>query len=703
MWVMEGLDARRMDRASARLGNSDAGLAWLEAEGLDMAFARDRGIGIDHEDGDGLTILHPARRRDGVRYLARFHVGWDGRSSSLGSGQPGTHWSDAFIANCHVLVVPSLAALWRLERALHFSTGLGPFIAVAPTVPCTVPTDWRDPVFWRGMAKVTILADEPSARGELLNAVGAAAGMACGVAGPPAGTSWRQAINEGRVDSAALSAAVEDALPLSHLLGVASDAKRSASCPTDIHQLDRDGRLMRLVRSEEASSASHRGGGSGERHRLRDVVVRSDGMLLDLVELPAPPGTPPSDRIVALSDGTRLTRLPPRAACSTWRLSSVNAFVAGSSLPLADRNTTGLAERVGQELHAATGLTGSGLETATALIMVSYVHQAVDGLRVPIFAGGTAADRLGLMRSMAVLSHNGRAIGRCRAKALAHLSDEAGGTLLLDEPGPLAGPNGPTEIGRFLLASCLSGVSLDHDATGSGGVRTLTTFGPRAVFAHRFGSASLGADVEVRVPLDFTARRGGKPDMERCQGIVDDLYTWAMDAVPAIATGEATVLSAIAPVLPQKSDEGPGRSVAQVTDTDTDTDSGEAPAPVVAEDIMTASLEACMAATGRELSLTHLQLEVASRGGVGDDFSPERLGRWLQSFGVLAQGASVSRRRLFGHISRIYTLTEAPGEPPEMTDPFDFCVANRCESCRYASVCGAIAPGIGDRKRTSSK
>ncbi len=699
MWVMDGLDARRMDRAFARLGNSDAGLAWLEAEGLDMVFARDHGIGIDHEDGDGLTVLHAARKRDGVRYLARFHVGWDGRSSSLGSGQPGTHWSDAFIANCHVLVVPSLAALWRLERALHVNKGLAPFVAVAPTVPCTVPTDWRDAVFWRGMAKVTILADEPSARGELLNAVGAAAGMGCGVAGPPAGTSWRQAIDEGRVDAVALSAAVDVALPLSHLLGVATDATRSASRPTDLHQLDRDGRLMRLVRSEETSSASHRGGGSGERHRLRDVVVRSDGMVLDLMELPAPPGTPPSDRVVALSDGTRLTRLPSRAASSAWRLSSVNAFVAGSSLPLARQDTHGLSARVGQELHATTGLTGSGLRMATALIMVSYVHQAVDGLLVPIFAGGTAADRLCLMRSMALLSHNGRAVGRCRAKALAHLSDEAGGTLLLDEPGPLAGPNGPTEIGRFLLASCVPGVSLDHDATGSGGVRALTTFGPRAVFSHRFGVASLDEDVEVRVRLDFSARNGGRPDVERCQSIVDDLYTWAMDAVTAIAVGKATVLDAIAPVLPQKTHEAPGLSVAQVSDTDT----GEALVPVVAEDIMTTALEACVAATGRELSLTHFQLEVASRGGVGDDFSPERLGRWLQSFGILEPGASVSRRRLFGHISRIYTLAEAAGERSETTDPFDFCVANNCESCRYSRVCGAIAPGIGDRKRTSSK
>jgi len=120
--------------------------------------------------------------------------------------------------------------------------------------------------------------------------------------------------------------------------------------------------------------------------------------------------------------------------------------------------------------------------------------------------------------------------------------------------------------------------------------------------------------------------------------------------------------------------------------------------------LMEEALAACMPEEGGCLSLLQLMFEVALRGGVGADYSPERVGRWLVTSGLLEPEAPVTRRRLYGQISRLYELRRegASGDAAPSGNPFAFCVETSCDGCRYARVCPSIAPGMSSRKRSRS-
>lgn len=694
--VMEGIDGRHLDRALARLGNSDDGLEWLTSIGIGIPFARRAGIGVGRETGDGLPIVHVARRRDGVRHLSGFSIDHKGEVRPPSSGAPSCHWSDAPGRGAHVLVLRDLFALWRLEQALG-ATGFAPYVAFAPLHPRGLPMEWSDPGFWAGFGKVTLFLDDLVAAGSFMAVVGSAAGTATSIATPPDGPSWMDWLEGGRVlDGAALEAIVEDAPPLARVLGAAEEATRRGVESIDIHDCDGSGRLMRLVRLEERAPAVVVAGRRLERVRLRDVVVRSDGMLLDVVRLPSPPSTPACDRVAALSDGTRLERWPPAATQARWSLDGVRCFLARESEVDVAAEADMLLAAVMDELAAATGLDEAAARVAAAFVLLGYVHQGIDELRVPVFAGGAPRDRARLVRSLARLCHGGVAVGRSRARALARMADEGGGTLLLDEPGPLAGPTGTTETGRFLLASCLAELSVEHVAEAGSGLRGLRTFGPRAVFAQRFGTVSL-SDVELRVPISFVRSTCGRADPRRIQALVDRLYAWGMAAVGRLERSAGTRDGAVSAILALTGSDGEDVCAGGSDESAVGLDCAVAdPGGLMAE-----ALEACMAGSGGEVAITELMLEAAMRGGLGEEFSPERVGRWLVASGRLDPDQPSTRRRLHGHIARIYMIAASDNvELTQTRDPFAFCTANRCVDCRYARVCDSVIPGLKNRKAT---
>ena len=212
--VMGGIDGRRLDRAVARLGNSDAGLVWLSSMGLGMPFARRAGIGIESDGDDGLLVVHATRRREGDRSTARFRVDALGAVQPVASGAPACHWSDAPGRGAHLLVLPDLAMFWLLEQAAG-PGGLDPFVAVAPLHPRGLPIEWGDPRFWEAFASVTVVADDTIASGPLLERVGGAAGAKAAVVTPPCGSTWRRRLaNAGPLTAAALQGMVDDAVPL---------------------------------------------------------------------------------------------------------------------------------------------------------------------------------------------------------------------------------------------------------------------------------------------------------------------------------------------------------------------------------------------------------------------------------------------------------------------------------------------------------
>jgi hypothetical protein len=180
------------------------------------------------------------------------------------------------------------------------------------------------------------------------------------------------------------------------------------------------------------------------------------------------------------------------------------------------------------------------------------------------------------------------------------------------------------------------------------------------------------------------------PDSSRCNALVDRLYRWSMKAICDVPNWSIGDGKAVGAILGLNGTIAPHEAPSIVD-----------PPRVEAggEEIMEAAFKACTASGQGFISITQLMLEAALRGGAGPDFSPERVGRWLAGSGKLRVGAAPVRRRLHGHIVRLYELegvdTEGLGQS---SDPFAFCASKACDECQYHTVCSAVVPGLRDRK-----
>lgn len=100
-----------------------------------------------------------------------------------------------------------------------------------------------------------------------------------------------------------------------------------------------------------------------------------------------------------------------------------------------------------------------------------------------------------------------------------------------------------------------------------------------------------------------------------------------------------------------------------------------------------------------ELTMTQVQMELAVRGCIGEEFTPERIGRWLSRRGACTRtrsrpgaGCLVSSRAYIRWPLQVATWSDSTA------DALSFCHATRCEGCRYATVCELLAPGLKSRK-----
>lgn len=506
------------------------------------------------------------------------------------------------------------------------------------------------------------------------------------IASPPAKGSWSEFLRrERRFDP-------ED---LVHCLTTASSAlKFSASAlpeqqlsrrdfsPAHLHDLDEKGRLRRLIQVEQESLVT---GSRKERaeHHLATLVVRSDRRILEIVDLPAPRRRG-GVRICSLSDGSRICP-PSTGARSRWRLASIGHYLGKRSKLQSDGNS--LAKRVEEALVAVSGCSLPAATQCTSFILASYVYQLFEVLPLIVVEGGSQHSRACFAREVAFLACGGLLVSRRRGSELARLADERGGALVFDEPGPLVGPGGPTELGRFLLSSMRPGCASDYTCDPLVGLRPLRTFGPRLVVRARPSPVQLAED-DIVMRL---AEAGSRPaDRERADltALRDDLYCWSMEFVAAQAGVKRGVI-----------DDPYAWIAGQVGLERADTPVSSAPAAAgTIDEILLAALEECRAATGRAISSAQLSFAAYLRGLKPGDYSPERLGRWLAATGQLVEDDAVTRRRLHGQIVRIYRLKQSGNNEPEAGDPFAFCTGVPCDQCRYAEPCRIIMPGLRQTK-----
>ncbi|USI73939.1 hypothetical protein [Sphingomonas morindae] len=573
---------------------------------------------------------------------------WTGE---LIADRPLANWSDRLEKVSRVIVAPDMPSFWRLVEAIGDSS-VYPFVLVASTASRSAPHEWLDPRYWR-FEQLILLFDSVTTPSPLLPILSKE--VKAGVALPPANATWRDWAAANVVDYAALDRISRAAKSIDDHRGITVQQRGGSFDAITSRRLDDEMRLARTVFVEPG-----RGTGS-----LR-MLIRSDRSAAEIVH----------------ACGTRTVAQAAAPDDAVWSMSSVESFLSGDS-----RKPRDLGERLRKAVVPLLKYHADA-RSVVAFVGLTYIFAAFDRLPILVLRGGSSSGRLAVRRMLSAICHSPVSIARARAARLARVADAGGGVMLLDEPGPLAGPHGPTEVGRFLEAGCVRDASTYVVVTGRDGLRSLDIYGPKAVIGARIAGSGLGCRVEEvelsdATPCDFLPSEAG--------ALRDDLYLWSMNLMEELGGGwrKAGVPDALAFAEEQMFAE----AESPILPAPQERSDPLRPSP---EEVMRKVLVAC--GNGGHLAMVQVLLEVALHGGDPEALTPERVGRWLAIQPEVDAGA-MTRRRLHGQISRIYKLNS--GDTPVSDDPaaaFAFCVEKPCAECRYSEVCGAIFPGMHARK-----
>lgn len=640
---------------------------------------------------------------DGVTANPPHPVGW-------GPGNVRTCWSRVVTPGATLLVLPAPLDMWLVAQAM--GDAWGSLVLACPSWPGGAPPAWRDPGFWRGWDRVVLGLSDRADDEDLAVVAGRSSDRELHRCSLPDGERWADLVRTGG-SAAEIRRLVADAprwvpiasLPPSAPLDAAGDYEAD---PVAIEGAFVGGRMHHPVTVERRELEQHGTGAVEVVQRYVTRILRSDGVLLDVVRLPAPTGTPASGRVLALSDGTRIVSAPQPGRFGTWRFGSIREFIAAreTGREPAHRSAARLLADVEAQLRASVWLPHpEDYALTAAFVMTTFVHRVFDAFPILLVNGAKGTGKSELGQAIAALSSNGLVAGRVTPAGLVRLLAESRGTVVLDDLEAVGAGRGSEDLVQILKTSYKASTARRVTPGRDGRVEVLDYFAPKVV------TNIAGAD-PVLLSRMLPVRTGAMPDgVELGMGVTDvaalrdELHTWAMCEAAAVA--EAYVPLRDATRDRRAEIAAPLRAIAMVAglpDVSRRLEEALAAEPtVVAEPIETVlrrALRRIVEDEGAiELAMPRVLLELASAAdGRLRLPSAETLGRLLIGIGAREVDGEVSRRRLHGEVVRVYRLSRRfveGGERPSTAAPeaFAFC-AGPCGNCAYDAVCDGVVPGL---------
>lgn len=663
---MAAVSARPASRPSAHLIDKVAD-RWVRSLGLDTAFTRSGGFRAREVSQDTIRLEWVAlERMAGYRQVSA--------EVSLESGmitvdRPFSHWSDLPSARSRVLIVPDILTFIALSKAIN-SESVFPFVMVTPVTGLRTPPEWLDLRYW-DFKSVTVLSDKLSNPMPVFNFLANQGLKNLGIMSPTGAATWRSWALGRRVRYSDFAAVEGMALPACAFTPTAiEDVSTLGQLRRGLRTLDGEGRLCRLVSGWRSSS--------GLTREDQIATVRSDRTYSAIAARPR--------RLI-----NRFAPPQVRDADGHWALHSIATFLDDGAAPTSPEIGRQLLDLilpfVSGELAAARSL--------AAYVALTYVFPGIGELPLLVVHGGGPSERLALRRLLANVLFQPTVVARNRALQLARIADAGSGVLVLEEPGPVCGPSGPTELGRFLESSLVRDASSYTTVTTRYGLRKLDVFGPKIVISANEIAAGLACSAEiVQMPQGVSSATISKSHND---SVRDALHVWSMRSFKALQS--ACVDKHAGEMMRIVAQELFGSVPMPPLDTAT-TSQAPTPAPQPRQRAPNEVMDDVMAACGSNgyLSMVQVMLEIALRGANGPHLSPERVGRWVTTHASIDASRLIERRRLYGQISRIYPLESCSHERRDITAAFEFCTNRVCGECRYDSVCATTFPGMQDRK-----
>ena len=210
--------------------------------------------------------------------------------------------------------------------------------------------------------------------------------------------------------------------------------------PVDINGAYINGRMYYPVQTLVRKKESDDYGTEYFVERYETVVVRSDATVHKAVKSPAPKGTPDSERVIRLSDGTLIRSEPKPNDFGTWKWNNIEAYINGRSKI---RSTIDIFNDVLETLKKSVWLPVKEDYFILALtVLATYVQNVFESVPLLFLNGqaGTGKSQTGII--MSKLSCNGSVIGQVSAATAARHIDAARGFVVFDDLEGVASKGG---------------------------------------------------------------------------------------------------------------------------------------------------------------------------------------------------------------------------------------------------------------------
>lgn len=719
-------------RTRARLERSPAARAALRRLGIGEVAERRLMLGLKepYESRDGVVVedalAFPILGSDGMprgRYgfaaLPGLTRNAPLNATSWGVGRPLSYWSNLTSPALPLVVCPDHLTMWLASQLLDERPAPA-FNLLTWSHGEEVPLEWNDDRFWTAWTSVTVLGGDER-MGRVASLVARAHPGGVKVATPPGeGGTWASILAAG-MSEADLARRIGDANPWMppELQEDEAESLVGEFPARAVHVATAfvGGNLFYPYLVEERMVEVRTGAARRVVHRYGVRVVRSDGAVLKVVELPASRGTGRSERVLALSDGMRIAAAPCVSRHASWSFGSIERYIGSGEAR--------------SRLHRPLDLILSDVETyisdcvwlphaddalvAAIYVLLSHLFQVFDAVPLLLLLGPKASGKSELGQAIADLACNGVVVGQTSGAGLIRLMHEARGLVVLDDLeriGAAVG-GGFGELSQVLKQSYKRSSATKQVADSSGRIETIEFYGPKVVSNTRGADPVLASRMITIATAPFpddagdSSRAGG--DADRAARLRDELHCWGMAS--AAIVHEAAAARAL-PTSRRAEIEEPLHVLAmlcgpQVTSRLTGAlERARGVAPMdFAERLRRAVAGALGGLAATEVSIAQLQLELALAGGERAAPSPETIGRTLASIGLRQAGAEGRRERLNGVVCRVVALDAAGlarlGMAPttETIDPLAFCRGRACSGCRYVQVCGDASPGLRAARR----
>ena len=434
----------------SRLRSNPLALEYLHKRSLTNETIQEFKLGLTHPytNRDGVVLSDalavPIRKVDGSFSSHHAFYAIEGVTKNpvdrngWMKGKPQVYFTHAFRKQKKLIVCEGIKDAWVLYQNLKKNDLLSQFLVCSGTHGSSIPDEMKNPNFWTKFEKIYFGHDHDSAGNKMAEKLSEFAPLECYRLVCPShyapvkynsdgsekpenewGADWTDFfLLDGCIEE--FLSLIEDAPVISIDIQEEEDTLsegRFTVAPVDINGAYINKKMyypvQTLVRQKQTDDYQN----TFFVERYETVVVRSDATVHKAVLSPAPKGTPESERVIRLSDGTLIRSAPKPNEFGTWNWSSINDYLNDRSNV---RKTADIFKDVYQILKKSVWLPVKEDYTILALtVLATYIQNIFESVPLLFLNGpaGSGKSQTGII--MSKLSCNGTVIGQVSAATAA--------------------------------------------------------------------------------------------------------------------------------------------------------------------------------------------------------------------------------------------------------------------------------------------